>query len=163
LMSANFKAEVQKGLTKAGAYEIYPVLELALPSGTKRYCAKGVSSDARGNLEARILEFGTISGRAIDLLTNELGDLTLSPLLDYYAPIIYGVHNSNGSGGKGFVPCYLVDSTSFKYLVALGHLNTVTAVYENGTLVGSGSYTVGYETVKGALFTKITFTSGRNG
>src|SRR5262249_12379445 len=77
----------------------------------------------------------------------------------FYAPVIYGVHNSAGSSGQGFVPCHLVDSSTYKYVVQLGRANAVTAVYEDGALLASGLYTVAYETVKGALFTVLNFTS----
>lgn len=82
---------------------------------------------------------------------------------DYFAPIIYGVHSSIGSGDRGFVPCLLVDTLLAKYVVSLGHIKSVTAVYVDGTLISGGAYTVTFETVKGALFTIVDFTSPQTG
>lgn len=261
-LSANAKLALGKGYTKGGTDEPYLVLELVLPSGTRRYGVDGVSSDARGGIEPRIQSWGTLR-LAIDSLTHGLAEATCQPELDdsdevpalrrlfarelakypnqhrrsaatirlvspdipdadtfvvftgildgadqvapmrwrlrlrtddgplrstagktgaiprvplaryfdaidatvsgFYAPIIYGVHNSNGSSGKGFVPCHLVDSVNFKYVIALGWLNTVSAVYEDGALLASSLYTVGHETFKGALFTTLTFTGAHTG
>lgn len=261
-LSATAKAAFAKGYTKGGADEPYLVLELALPGETWRLGIQGVSSDARGGIEPRIVQWGTLAP-SIDLLTyglveteaapefddadenpalrrrfarmmakypnqirrsaatirvispdipdvdsfvaftgildgadqiapmrwrlrlrNDDGPLRSTagktgavprvPLARYfdgidasasggYAPIIYGVHSSSGSGGKGFVPCLLVDSANAKYLVSLGHIKTVTAVFEDGVLVPAGNYTITFETVKGALFTFIDFTTNRKG
>lgn len=75
----------------------------------------------------------------------------------YYAPIIYGKHDSNGAGNEGFVPCYLVDTVNNRYVVGLGHLKSVLAVYEDGEIIATTAYTIKHETIRGALFTLIDF------
>ena len=249
------------GYDNTRSVEAYPVLELALPSGTRRYGTKGVSSDARGGIEPRIAQWGVLHD-GIDPFTYSLTESELTPELDdadedpalrrlfareaakypnqlrgsaatirlispnwsdadsyvaftgildgadqiapmrwrlrlrpddgplrstgsdtgglpkvqlsryftamdpavqdHYAPIVYGVHNSSGCRG-GFVPGLLVDTANAKYLLSLGHLKSVSAVYVDETVVAASTYTVTYEVVKGALFTFIDFTSPQTG
>lgn len=267
-LSAAAKLHLAKGYTRGGADEPYLVLELDLPSGMRRYGSKGVSSDARGGIEPRIEQWGTLHS-GIDLftyalseseLTPELDDKDEDPLLrrlfarevakypnqirrsaatirlifpdtdtetpvsdansfvvfagildgadqiapmrwrlrlrpddgplrstgsetggvpkvqlglyfsgldssiaDQHAPVIYGVHNSNGSNSKGFIPCLLVDTAASKYLVPQGHIKSVSAVYVADALAAASTYSVTFETVKGATFTFIDFTAPQVG
>lgn len=74
-----------------------------------------------------------------------------------WPPLIYGIHDSRGSGDNGLVPCPYVDTLGFRYLVSHGW-TTVDRVYVDGVLQGSG-YTEEHETINGRLFTLIDFTS----
>jgi hypothetical protein len=80
LFSAAFKAECQKGVSLPGGPEIYPILELVLPSGTRRYSKAGVASAARGFSEPRILRWGQVS-RSIDLRGTNIQAMEVTPEL----------------------------------------------------------------------------------
>ena len=72
-------------------------------------------------------------------------------------PIIYGVHDSRGSGDAGLVPCLYVDTLNLRYLMAQGWV-TVDRVYSDGVLKTlTSDYTVEHETVNGRLYTLLTF------
>lgn len=81
----------------------------------------------------------------------------------YFVPAVMGEHDSSGSGNKGFVPCFLADSSQNRYVVSLGAVADVTAVYEDETVVTASDYTIVKETVQGALFTYIEFDAPREG
>lgn len=72
-------------------------------------------------------------------------------------PVIYGIHDSRGSGDTGLVPCFYVDKLGFRYLVAHGWV-TVDRVYKDGALQGGG-YSITHPTINGRLYTLIDFTS----
>jgi hypothetical protein len=80
----------------------------------------------------------------------------------FFVPVLYGVHNSNGAGTKGFVPLYLVDTVASKYVLGQGRCNALHAVYdEEGAVISSGAYTFAKEVIKGAVFSTVTFSGGR--
>jgi hypothetical protein len=74
-------------------------------------------------------------------------------------PILYGVHDSRGSGDAGLVPCLYVDTLGFRYLVSLGWV-TVDRVYSDGVLkTVTSDYTVDHTTINGRLYTLVNFIS----
>jgi hypothetical protein len=102
------------------------------------------------------------------------GDSPKAPLASYFpsihddvrayrAPFISGEHDSNGSGNKGFIPAYLVDTVGSRYALSLGALKAVNAVYEADVIVPTSEYAIVKETRKGATFTLIDFTAVREG
>jgi len=80
-----------------------------------------------------------------------------SAVLGQYIPIVYGTHNSTGITGAGFVPALLVDAIGFRYLVGLGKMKLIRAVYKDGVAVDASLYAVTYPTVNGKLVTLIDF------
>jgi hypothetical protein len=74
------------------------------------------------------------------------------------APVLWGYHNSASLTGEGMVGTLYVDTVGYRYLVSLGHMNSVPTVYKNGVTVASG-YSIVNVTVNGKLWTLIDFTT----
>ncbi|HKQ02631.1 MAG TPA: hypothetical protein VJ735_20100 [Actinomycetes bacterium] len=74
-----------------------------------------------------------------------------------FVPIIYGIHDSTGTGTAGMVPAYCVDSSTFTYAVGITGLKAVRAVFSAGSLVSVADYTVEYPTRNGVAYTVIRF------
>lgn len=72
-------------------------------------------------------------------------------------PIIFGKHDSVSASNQGAVPCLLVDSLLFKYVVGVGALKAVDRVYVDGVPVAG--WTASTVTVNGRLLTIVTFTA----
>ena len=261
LFSTAFKAECSKGVAidgvaLPGAPDVFPVLTLALPSGTRRYCSEGLAVTADGPCEPRIRRWGSIA-RSVNARSPELASVEVSPELSdipdpgtttrvfatevaryprqlrrvaatielvspnvpnadaftvfsgilegwdqaermtwrlrlrpddtrlqygqilkatitpedwpnaapdaygVYCPIIYGIHSSDSLGGGGMVPTYCVHQASGVYLVALGTIDDITAVYSDGAVVPTTDYARADATVNGKRVTLIDFTSDR--
>jgi len=80
-----------------------------------------------------------------------------------YAPIVYGEHDSNGVGGKGMTRCLHMDTVGHRYLISLGYIKTLAAVYKDGTLVASANYTFSKVIIRGTQFSLVDFTADQNG
>jgi hypothetical protein len=76
-----------------------------------------------------------------------------------YAPKVYGTHDSTGDTGQGMIPAYYVDTSGFRYALAVGYLKDVRAVYVDGTKEDSANYAITNPTVNGRQWTLIDFTS----
>jgi hypothetical protein len=76
---------------------------------------------------------------------------------------VYGIHNSNGGGGEGFIPTLHVDTVNHRYAWSLLAGKSVTAAYEDGVQLSTALYTPSYITRNGKLFSVVTFTSARTG
>lgn len=80
-------------------------------------------------------------------------------IYSFRVPIIYGVHDSRGSGDTGLVPCLYVDTLGFRYLVSQGWV-TCDRVYSAGVLkTVTSDYTVDHTTINGRLYTLVNFIS----
>lgn len=91
------------------------------------------------------------------LLQGDFPNVQDQAIYAFRVPIIYGVHDSRGSGDHGSVPCLYVDTLGFRYLVSHGWV-TVDRVYTNGTLrTLTSDYTVEHETINGRLYTLVDF------
>jgi hypothetical protein len=76
-----------------------------------------------------------------------------------YAPLIYGVHDSNGVSDAGMVPTYYVDTKNFKMLLSHGLIKNIRAVYSGGTKLSTTAWARQNVTVNGKSFTLIDLTS----
>ena len=241
LFTAPFRDEA-----RAQTPRLYPVLELAAPSGTIRYAPEAVASAVGGQASARIMRCGSVA-QAIDLssprlnpmeLNVELADTdrqfaalhasyrnslrgsaatvrVLSPavayqdapvmfsgILDSYeqsaavwrlrlrtddialrntevprvtinrgdwtnahadalgqtAAINYGTHCSENLSNKGMLPTLYVDTVGFRYVVGIGLMANVTAVYKDGVRQTTG-YAITNETRNGRTWTLVDFTA----
>lgn len=76
-----------------------------------------------------------------------------------FIPIIYGIHDSTGVSGAGMLPAYYVDMVNFRYLVGLGVMKAVRAVYVDGAVASTSDYAVTNIIVNGKTLTMIDFTS----
>ncbi len=78
--------------------------------------------------------------------------------LGRYVPLIYGVHDSTGVTNEGMVKAFSVDTVNFRYLLSLGILKSVDAVYSAKALKTIDSdYTITNPIVNGKQFTLIDF------
>jgi len=71
--SGGMLAETERGISGPGRPRLEFVLELSLPSGTRRYCKVGGGSKLRGAFEPRVLRWGNIQ-RAVNVRTSNLID-----------------------------------------------------------------------------------------
>lgn len=82
-------------------------------------------------------------------------------ILGKFAPIVLGVHNSNGvqsASGTGMVPTYHVDSALYRHAISLGKLKTVVPVYGDGLAISAGDYSIVYvTTASGRIWTVVQF------
>jgi len=87
--------------------------------------------------------------------------LIVPDLLGKFAPIVIGVHNSNGvqsASGTGMVPTYHVDTVLYRHAISLGRLKAVTPVYGDGLAISAGSYSIVYVTTSsGRVWTCVQF------
>jgi len=74
-------------------------------------------------------------------------------------PEIWGIHSSVGLGNAGMVPCPLVDSLEYRYLVQRGWAHAVPRVYADDTLVSSGYVILRDNFINGRMYTLIDFAS----
>ncbi len=84
-------------------------------------------------------------------------------ILGKYAPIVGGIHRSNGvqsGSGTGMVLTYHVDTKDYRHAVSLGRLKAVVPVYGNGQVIPASDYTVTYPvTASGYVWTVIKFST----
>jgi len=78
---------------------------------------------------------------------------------DLPVPIAYGRISSSNEANNGAVPCYLVDASGFRYLVAAGWLKAVDTVYKDAVPVAAAGYAITHPIVNGRVFTLIDFTT----
>lgn len=243
-LSGPMRAELERGLGRPGQPAVYRVVELDLPSGTRRYSSTAIPWPG-GGYEARVLAWGTVGWGAdlrsdtlsaaetsieiqdvdrdfatevqryrgsmrgsavrIRLISPNVSDadayqaltgilkgyemsapfrwrLSFGPAddelqngyvpdvpvaralfpnahddaLGLYLPVVYGVHSSQGTTGKGFVSLPCVDTVAFVYIVGLGVV-TVQSVFKDGTLVAASGYTVTYPVYGGRRYTAVVF------
>lgn len=76
----------------------------------------------------------------------------------HYAPIVYGVHDSQAANGKGFIPCPYVDTVGFRYMLSQGRISALRSIYKNGALVSAG-VSLSIVTIKGTVFSLADFTT----
>lgn len=108
----------------------------------------------------RVLQFNQIPRAAILPLdwSDAPSDNELNPY-GLFIPIIYGIHNSDGITDAGMVPAYYVDTVGFRYILGIGKLKAVTAVYVDGAVTSPGNYAITYPIVNGKQVTLIDFTA----
>ena len=70
-------------------------------------------------------------------------------------PIVYGTVEADG----GALPAYLVDPDSNRYVLGLGELHEVAAVFANGEEADSADYSTSAETIQGETYTVADFDS----
>jgi hypothetical protein len=253
LFSAAFLDECRKGIDLPGAPEIYPLLQMDLPSGPRRLAKANVASASLGAFEPLVQEWGSVT-RSVDPRASTLQSTEASPVIsdilgpgqvgafgtevaryrrslrlspcsivlaspnvapaDWYTvftgildspemvkpfswrlnlktndawlqfgvapkpaftpsdwpnaapevygnfvPIIYGIHDSNGTGTHGMLPTFYVDTAGWRYAIGLGQLHLVRAVYADGTLVSTADYQVEFPVNNGVQYTVLHFTS----
>jgi hypothetical protein len=82
-------------------------------------------------------------------------------ILGKFAPIVVGVHNSNGvqsASGTGMVPTYPVDSALYRHVISLGKLRAVVPVYGDGVAISASDYSIVYvTTASGRVWTCVQF------
>ena len=81
-----------------------------------------------------------------------------STAIAQYAPIVFGVHDSNADTNEGMLPTYHIDTSGYRHLVSIGYVN-VRRVYGDGTLISSGDYSITHPTVNGTDVTLVDFSA----
>jgi len=82
-------------------------------------------------------------------------------ILGKFAPIVLGIHNSNGvqsASGTGMVPTFHVDTALYRHAISLGKLKAVVPVYGDGVAISAGDYSIVYvTTASGRDWTVVQF------
>lgn len=73
--------------------------------------------------------------------------------------VVYGIHDSTGTGFTGMIPTTYVDNSGFRYLVSYGRLKDITDVFVDGVSESAANWDMVYEITNGREWTLIDFTS----
>lgn len=75
------------------------------------------------------------------------------------AQVVYGAHDSAGTGATGMVPTIYVDNSGFRYVISLGQINSLDAVYVDGVESASSNWALVNVVVNGRCWSLVDFTS----
>jgi hypothetical protein len=79
-------------------------------------------------------------------------------VLDRFAPLIYGAHDSTSTTNAGNIPTLRVKTDGpYWYLLSLGILKDIRAVYKDGIKLSAGAWTRRDLTINGKAYTIIEF------
>jgi hypothetical protein len=85
--------------------------------------------------------------------------LATQDLLDTNIAQVWGQWQSWSAGQRGSITAIMVDSATFKYVLAFGYMHAVDRVYSAGAVVAVANYAISYPTINGRVFTVVTFTA----
>ena len=73
--------------------------------------------------------------------------------------VVYGVHDSTGTNATGMVPTTYVDGSGFRYLISVGAISSLDAVYVDGTESASSNWALDDNVfVNGVQYSVVDFT-----